>query len=51
MKDEKSRNISIFEHIHSRLVLKGAGRPLRDFKNAKELFGAGLNVVQGVWSL
>ena len=41
------RETSIDERQHYRLVLKAVGVPLRKFKNAKELFGAGVDVLEG----
>ena len=45
--DMAMRETSIDERQHYRLVLKAAGVPLRKFKNAKELFGAGVDVLEG----
>ena len=45
------RETSIVERQHYRLVLKAAGVPLRKFKNAKELFGAGVDVLEGEFLL
>ena len=41
------RETSIDERQHYRLVLRAAGVPLREFMNAKELFGAGVDVLEG----
>ena len=41
------RETSIDERQHYRLVLKAVGVPLREFMNAKELFGAGVDVLEG----
>ena len=41
------RETSIDERQHYRLVLRAAGVSLRTFKNAKELFGAGVDVLEG----
>ena len=46
-RDAAARKIFIVGHQHYRLVLKAAGVRLRKFKNAKELFGAGVNVLEG----
>ena len=46
-KNCKLREVYIIGRKHYRLVLATVGRPLRDFKDAKELFGAGLNIVEG----
>ena len=45
------RETSIDERQHYRLVLKAAGVPLRKFMNAKELFGAGVDVLEGEYPL
>ena len=47
--DEKWRKISIFARTHYRLVLAKVGCPLRDLKNAKELFVAGRDAAQGMY--
>ena len=45
--DVAMRETSIVEYQHYRLVLKAVGVPLRKFKNAKELFGAGVDALEG----
>ena len=45
--DEEEREMSIDGHQHYRLVLEAAGCALREFMNAKELFGAGVDVLEG----
>ena len=47
MQDKELRGLAIDGHQHHRLVLKVAGVPLREFMNAKELFGAGVDVLEG----